>query len=98
MSEKKAHNSGRYPRRLEADSFGHRLGCVLDELVRQGHEREASDMLDPIVSSLLNLLDDNTVSTEIKALASDCLRTYGEDWTVRFDDRTQTRIKELLGE
>lgn len=99
MFEKTPRNSGRYPwKRTDGDSFGHRLDCVLDELIRQDHEKDVDNMLIPIVSSLLNMLDDNTVSTEIKALAADCLRTYGEDWTMSFDEKTVIRIKELLGE
>jgi hypothetical protein len=98
MFEKTPRNSGRYPWKTQTESVGHRLDCLLNELVRQDHAKDAHDILEPLLGSAFNLLDDNTVSTEIKALAADFLRTYGEDWTASFDERTNTRIKELLGE
>jgi hypothetical protein len=91
-------NSRRYPRKTEVNSVGGRLNCLLDEMVRQGHATEAHKILEPILVAALDLLDDNTMSSEIKSLAASFLMVYGEDWTVAFDERTRTRLKELLGE
>ena len=98
MFEKTPRNSGRYPWKIEADSVGQDLDKLLDEMVRQGHADEAHNILEPIVGSMLDLLDNNTMSSEIKALAASFLRTYGEDWTVRYDEKTLNQIKEFLGE
>ena len=98
MFEKTPRNSGRYPWQAVEESVGRRLDCLSDELERQGHSNEAYQMVEPLVGFALDLLDNNTMSTEIKALAAALLRTYGEDWTVRFDEQTSARIKELLGE
>ena len=100
MFEKTPRNSGRYPWKRDSnhESIGHRLDCLLDDMVRQDHAIEAKDILGPIVVSALNLLDDNTMSSEIKALAAAFLWTYGEDWTVSFDEETKNRLRKSLGE
>jgi hypothetical protein len=98
MFEKTPRNSGRYPWKTEVESVGNRLNCLVDELVRQDHAKEAHEILEPLVGSALNLLDDNTMSSEIKAMAASLLTVYGEDWTVEFDKNTQNRLRELLGE
>ena len=99
MFDKTNRDSGRGPWKADdAKTIGDCLVRLTDEMIRQDHEEEVHKLLDPIVGFAFDVLDDRTMTTEIKAMAADLLRTYGEEWTVTFDDRTITQIRKHLGE
>lgn len=98
MFENKISDSGENKETDVKESVGRRLDGLLTDLVGQNHSEEAHKMLEPLIWFAFDLIDNNAMSTEIKALAAALIWTYGEDWTASFNETTLARLRELLGE